>query len=70
MLLEQVEFFWQRDLGIERDQLAEVARAAAVPHAVIVSGLRRVGKSTCWLKWLISWEKTASITSTLKTIAF
>jgi uncharacterized protein len=46
MLLEQVEFFWQRDLGIERDQLAEVERAAAVPHAVIVSGLRRVGKST------------------------
>lgn len=46
MLLEQVEFFWQRDLGIDRDRLAEVERAAAVPHAVIVSGLRRVGKST------------------------
>lgn len=46
MLLEQADFFWQRDLGIERDQLAEVERAAAVPHSVIVSGLRRVGKST------------------------
>ena len=46
MLLEQMQFFWQRDIGIERSQLAVVERAAALPHAVIVSGLRRVGKST------------------------
>jgi hypothetical protein len=46
MLLEQMQFFWQRDTGIERSQLAVVERAAALPHAVIVSGLRRVGKST------------------------
>ncbi len=29
-----------------RDRLAEVEQAAGLPHAVIVSGLRRVGKST------------------------
>ncbi len=46
MLMEQFEAFWQCDLGIEREKLAEVERAASVPHAVIVSGLRRVGKST------------------------
>lgn len=46
MLLEQMQSFWQRDTGIERSQLAVVERAAALPHAVIVSGLRRVGKST------------------------
>lgn len=46
MLLEQVQSFWQRDTGIERSQLAVVEQAAALPHAVIVSGLRRVGKST------------------------
>jgi len=46
MLLEQVQSFWQRDTGIPRSQLAVVEQAAALPHAVIVSGLRRVGKST------------------------
>lgn len=46
MLLEQHQAFWQRDTGIERVQLAEIERAAHLPHAVIISGLRRVGKST------------------------
>lgn len=46
MLLEQFEAFWERDTGIERTQLAEIERASRVPYAVIVSGLRRVGKST------------------------
>ena len=46
LLLEQSQAFWQYDTGIERAQLAEVERAAQLPHAVIISGLRRVGKST------------------------
>ena len=46
MLLEQFQAFWQRDTGIERTQLAQIERAAPLPHAVIISGLRRVGKST------------------------
>ena len=46
MLLEQHQAFWQRDTGIERTQLEELERAASLPHAVIISGLRRVGKST------------------------
>jgi hypothetical protein len=46
MLLEQQQAFWQRDTGIEREQLTEIARAVDLPHAVIISGLRRVGKST------------------------
>ncbi len=46
MLLEQFQSFWQRDTGIERALLAQLERAAAAPHAVIISGLRRVGKST------------------------
>jgi predicted AAA+ superfamily ATPase len=46
MLLEQHQAFWQRDPGVERTQLAHIERAAPLPHAVIVSGLRRVGKST------------------------
>ncbi|MCX6082145.1 MAG: ATP-binding protein [Chloroflexi bacterium] len=46
MLIEQFDSFWTRDIGTERTQLDEIKRAANVPHAVIVSGLRRVGKST------------------------
>jgi predicted AAA+ superfamily ATPase len=46
MLLEQHQVFWQRDTGIERAQLAEIERVANLPHAVIISGLRRAGKST------------------------
>ncbi len=46
MLLEQFQAFWRRDTGIERTQLAQLERAAPLPHAVIISGLRRVGKST------------------------
>jgi uncharacterized protein len=46
MVLEQFEFFWNLDTGIVRSQLSQVESARSVPHAVIVSGLRRVGKST------------------------
>jgi uncharacterized protein len=46
MLIEQFESFWQRNTGIERFRLRDVERAAPLPHAVIISGLRRVGKST------------------------
>ena len=46
MLLEQYDAFWKIDTGIERAQLSKLERAAHLPHALIISGLRRVGKST------------------------
>lgn len=46
MLLEQFESFWQRDIGIERSKLKEVEKATPLPHAIVISGLLRVGKST------------------------
>ena len=46
MLLEQFDAFWKRETGILRNRLVDVEKAAGLPHAVIVSGLRRVGKST------------------------
>jgi predicted AAA+ superfamily ATPase len=46
MLIEQFESFWLREIGTERSKLKELEQAAPLPHAVIVSGLRRVGKST------------------------
>jgi len=46
MLLEQFDAFWSIQTGMIRTQLAKLEQAAPLPHAVIVSGLRRVGKST------------------------
>ncbi|MFZ2098891.1 MAG: AAA family ATPase, partial [Anaerolineales bacterium] len=46
ILLDQYQNFWKSDTGIERMQLSEVKRAVDSPHAVVISGLRRVGKST------------------------
>jgi hypothetical protein len=46
MLLEQQQAFWQRETGVERERLGEIERALHLPHAVVISGLRRVGKST------------------------
>ncbi len=45
-MLEQFQTFWQLDTGIERNRLAEVEKATPLPHALVISGLRRVGKST------------------------
>ena len=46
MLLEQFEAFLQYETGTVRTQLAKLEQAAGLPHAVIISRLRRVGKST------------------------
>lgn len=45
-LREQFQSFWMRDTGVIRETLAELLNATELPHAVIISGLRRVGKST------------------------
>jgi predicted AAA+ superfamily ATPase len=46
ILLDQFESFWKADTGIKRDLLASLEQTSNLPHAIIVSGLRRVGKST------------------------
>jgi uncharacterized protein len=46
MLLEQQQAFWRGETGVERSRLHEIERALPLPHAVVISGLRRVGKST------------------------
>ena len=46
MLLEQFDAFWHYENGTIRNQLSKIEQAASLPHAVIISGLRRVGKST------------------------
>jgi predicted AAA+ superfamily ATPase len=46
MLLEQFDTFWQYETGTIRSQLSKIEQAASLPHAVIIPGLRRSGKST------------------------
>jgi uncharacterized protein len=46
LLSEQLDAFWKKDPGIEREQLKMVEQAASLPYVVIISGLRRAGKST------------------------
>jgi uncharacterized protein len=46
MLTEQFAGFKDRPTGIPRTQLAKIEPASRSPHAVIISGLRRAGKST------------------------
>ena len=46
LLKEQTYEFQTKDLGIEREQLQQILKLKENPFAIIVSGLRRVGKST------------------------
>ena len=45
-LTEQLEQFRKQDLGTRREKLEEITKYQKSPHAVVISGLRRVGKST------------------------
>jgi len=45
-LKEQFEAFEGRDLGVEREALTSLNSLIAAPQVVVITGLRRVGKST------------------------
>src|SRR3990167_11055656 len=45
-LKEQHEAFASRDLGVERDILENLKEAISAPQVMVITGLRRVGKST------------------------
>jgi len=46
LLIEQREEILSKDLGTEREKLAEVSKYKDTPFPVVISGLRRAGKST------------------------
>lgn len=46
LLLEQQKEFLQKDLGTKRQKLEEIKTYTDTPFPVVISGLRRVGKST------------------------
>lgn len=45
-LKEQYEAFVARDLGVEREILEELKEVVSAPQVTVITGLRRVGKST------------------------
>ncbi len=50
ILKEQKEVFLRKDVGVERTLLKEVSKLLETPHVVVLTGLRRVGKSTLLLQ--------------------
>ncbi len=46
VILEQSKDGKSADLGIERSCLSDISKYIRVPHAVVISGIRRSGKST------------------------
>jgi uncharacterized protein len=46
LLIEQREEFLTKDLGVERTKLSDLVSYKDAPFSVIISGLRRAGKST------------------------
>lgn len=46
LLVEQREEFLKKDVGVVRTKLKEIGNYIDSPHTIIISGLRRAGKST------------------------
>lgn len=57
IILEQKELLDERDRGIEREYLKEIEKYSKLPHIVVISGLRRAGKSTLLLQIINSFYK-------------
>jgi len=46
VLAEQMENFVNKELGVPREVLPLISKMTKTPHVVVITGLRRVGKST------------------------
>lgn len=46
ILIEQRDVFLNTQAGIEREKLVQIEKFSKLPHSVIISGIRRSGKST------------------------
>ena len=46
ILKEQYDLFVSKDLGTEREILKTLSKPIKSPHVLVITGLRRVGKST------------------------
>ena len=55
LVLEQRENIIEKDKGLKRDLLSEIAPNLKLPHCLIIAGIRRVGKSTLLLQIIDSY---------------
>ncbi|EKE05815.1 MAG: hypothetical protein ACD_19C00176G0037 [uncultured bacterium] len=46
ILKEQIDLFNSKELGVEREILKTISKSIKSPHVLVITGLRRVGKST------------------------
>lgn len=46
VLKEQFDLFNSKELGVEREVLKTISKSVKSPHVLVITGLRRVGKST------------------------
>ncbi|MFH0774405.1 MAG: ATP-binding protein [bacterium] len=46
IILEQQEIIKNKEIGVEREDLSKIKEYILLPHAIVISGMRRVGKST------------------------
>ncbi|MFH1196496.1 MAG: ATP-binding protein [bacterium] len=53
ILIEQKEALLKKPYGIEREQILSIPEYKKIPHVIVITGLRRVGKST-FLRQIIS----------------
>lgn len=50
LMREQYSLLWEREEGIKRECLSEISKFMKMPQIVVISGLRRCGKSTLLLQ--------------------
>ncbi len=55
IVVQQREELKEKDRGIERGSLGEIRTYLKIPHAVIISGVRRSGKSTLLTQIISQW---------------
>ncbi|NOQ33162.1 MAG: AAA family ATPase [Methanosarcinales archaeon] len=55
IVVQQREELKKKDMGIERENLEEIGRYLKIPHVLIISGVRRSGKSTLLTQIMSEW---------------
>jgi len=55
IVVQQREELKRKDRGIERENLEEIGRYLKIPHVLIISGVRRSGKSTLLTQIMSEW---------------
>jgi len=55
IVVQQREELKEKDRGIERESLGEIRKYLKIPHVVIISGVRRSGKSTLLTQIISEW---------------